>query len=354
MCAYALIIHDRPEPALQALHQALQFADSSGLIAMAVMVRFFRTEALWRQGRWNDALAEITVALSIQEASGLRLLVPITKAAAARVLAGLGRAEDCQTAADEALHLCNALGLDMGLAWVHSARGLLHLGAGRFEQAVASLEHVAILARHLRQPGWLWWHADMVEALHAAGRLAEAKAILASLEVTIASTDTPTWATGARARCRALLRLDPAEDGYRRALETFTTIRAPFEQARTLLLRGRQRLHTGDGPGGYRDLAEARTIFDRLGARDWSAMASAARDEHQPDSLTLTARLSAKELPIALLVGNGATDRAVADQLFISSKTVSYHLGNIYAKLGIRNRAQLAAFVATEAATLLP
>jgi DNA-binding NarL/FixJ family response regulator len=113
-------------------------------------------------------------------------------------------------------------------------------------------------------------------------------------------------------------------------------------------LRGEHRLRSGAGPAGYRDLAAARTTFDRLGARDWSTRASTSRDKPRPVEVALAVELTEKELPVALLVGNGATDRVVGEELFVSTKTVSYHLGNIYRKLGISNRTQLGVLVAAE------
>jgi DNA-binding CsgD family transcriptional regulator len=353
LCAYALIIHDRPEPALRALDRILRYSHDSGRTGLGLMTRILRAEAMWRQGRWNEALAEISLAITVQEASGLRDLVPLAQAVAARVLAGLGRAEECEDHVAAALAMGTAIGVDLSVVWAQSARGLVHLGAGRFERAAETLEGVVARAGHARQPGWLWWQADLIEALHATGRRTEALATLRSLEA-VTTGGTATWASGAVQRSRALLGAGPPgrdpEEDYAGALDTFTAIGVPFEQARTLLLRGVHRIAAGAGPAGYRDLAEARTVFDRLGARDWAERASRARDEQHPGGVSLTSRLTKKELPVALLVGRGATDRAVADELFISTKTVGYHLGNIYAKLGIRNRTQLAALLAAEQA----
>jgi DNA-binding CsgD family transcriptional regulator len=265
------------------------------------------------------------------------------------VLAGLGRADECGAHVDGALAMGTALGIDLSVVWAQSALGLLHLGAGRFSLAAGILEGVVARAGQIRQPGWLWWQADLIEALHATGRHAEAVATLHALEA-ITPPGSGTWASGAVHRGRALLGTGVPEDDYGAALGTFAAIGVPFEQARTLLLRGVHRLATGAAPAGYRDLAEARSIFDRLGARDWAARASSARDEQHAAGVSLAARLTKKELPVALLVGRGATDRAAADELFISTKTVGYHLGNIYAKLGIRNRTQLAGLVAAEEA----
>ena len=64
--------------------------------------------------------------------------------------------------------------------------------------------------------------------------------------------------------------------------------------------------------------------------------------------MTLAEALTPAELRVALCVGGGATNRQAADELFVSAKTVDYHLQNIYPKLGIRSRAQLASVVAAE------
>ena len=344
LCAYALIVHDRPQTAEPALRRLTRFADGSGWTGLAVMTRVLRTEALWRQGRWSEASAEITLAVAVQSAGGLDALVPLTRAMSARVLAGLGRPVD---GADVAAVAGAELGLGPAVAWAHGARGLLHLGAGRHEEAADALGQVAAAMAGVGQPGWFWWQADLVEALHGAGRVEEASHVLTAFSDDAEPTGA-SWASGAVHRCRALVGDEDPEAGYATALDVFTTIGAPFERARTLVLRGEHRRRTGAGPAGSRDLAEARTIFDRLGARHWSARAATARDEPRRGDAPLALRLTGKELPVALLVGNGATDRVVGEELFISTKTVSYHLGNIYRKLGIGNRTQLGVLVAAE------
>jgi len=91
-------------------------------------------------------------------------------------------------------------------------------------------------------------------------------------------------------------------------------------------------------------------VFDRLGARTWSEQASALSDARPTADSALTTRLSPAELRVALLVGRGASNQQAADELFISAKTVDYHLQNVYRKLRLRNRAQLMAIVLTQAA----
>ena len=72
---------------------------------------------------------------------------------------------------------------------------------------------------------------------------------------------------------------------------------------------------------------------------------AAARGEPASAGVSLAARLSQAELRVALAVGQGASNREAAGALFISAKTVDYHLQSIYRKLGLRSRTQLAAIV---------
>jgi DNA-binding CsgD family transcriptional regulator len=109
----------------------------------------------------------------------------------------------------------------------------------------------------------------------------------------------------------------------------------------------------GERRAGATDIARARTIFDRIGARAWSERASRLRGEASRAWASLDSRLSPAELRVAMVVGHGASNRDAADRLFISVKTVDYHLQGIYRKLGLRSRAQLVAIVAGEQANHL-
>jgi DNA-binding CsgD family transcriptional regulator len=153
-------------------------------------------------------------------------------------------------------------------------------------------------------------------------------------------------------RCVGLLGTgDDADARFTSALRGFRSLQAPFEEARTLLLRGRRRLDRGSRRDGALDVAAARTIFDRLGARAWSEQASALRGEIAADSPSLASQLTPAELRVAMAVGRGASNREAAERLFISVKTVDHHLQSVYRKLGLRRRAQLAAVVAADAST---
>jgi DNA-binding CsgD family transcriptional regulator len=151
-------------------------------------------------------------------------------------------------------------------------------------------------------------------------------------------------------RSGALLgRGGPAEDRFAAALAGFRSIGAGFEEARTLLVRGEHRLREGADAEGAKDLATARSMFDRMGARPWSDRASAARGEVAGAERSLASRLTEAELRVALTVGQGLSNRQAAESLYLSVKTVDFHLQGIYRKLGVRNRTQLAAIVHSSA-----
>jgi DNA-binding CsgD family transcriptional regulator len=291
-------------------------------------------------------MAELSQSLSLQEAIRPDQVVPGTLALMARFEAGFGQADSCRA------HVAQVLGvpphIEMFAAIAYSATGLLELGVGRYAQAAAAFDMVVTRAERVGEPGWLWWQADAIEAYTGCRRTGDARRALARLEKEAAATGRA-WALAAAARGRGLLAPDEAADNeLTTALEGFGNVGSPFEEARTLLVRGQRRIRRGAPESGARDVAAARTVFDRLGARAWSERASAIRGEASGADTSLTSRLTAAELRVAMVVGHGASNREAADQLFISTKTVDYHLQSIYRKLGLRSRTQLMTLVLTD------
>ena len=130
----------------------------------------------------------------------------------------------------------------------------------------------------------------------------------------------------------------------------------PFERARTLLAYGR-RLHRARRRAEARErLASALGGFERLGARAWAepgrgraARGRRARRRREPDDSALTPQ----ELRVAAAVRRGASNRDIAADLFLSPKTVEFHLRQIYRKLDVHSRTQLVAALAAEKDTAL-
>ena len=123
----------------------------------------------------------------------------------------------------------------------------------------------------------------------------------------------------------------------------------PVAQPSARLRRSRQRVRARE------ELREAIDLFDQVGAGPWAEQASvelAATGEtaRRRDASTLDA-LTPQELQIALLLGAGRTTREAAASLFLSPKTIEYHLRSIYRKLGVNSRAALAAALAAREST---
>jgi len=120
-----------------------------------------------------------------------------------------------------------------------------------------------------------------------------------------------------------------------------------FERARTQLVYGARLRRTGQRVRAREQLRAAHATFEQLGASPWAALARtelAATGEtaRRRDPATLD-ELTPQELNVALLLANGKTTREAAAALFLSPKTIEYHLRNVYRKLDISSREQLAA-----------
>jgi DNA-binding CsgD family transcriptional regulator len=376
LCAYAYMACGDVNRALDLLSIVIEHSDASGMLGRSVVARMARAEALWRRGRWAESLAQLSHLRSLlQSTNNHPTSRAFTSAVLTRLEAGLGHEEACRRYAAETLEASRPLGIHHLTAWAVSGLGLLELGAGRYAAAAGHFDEVASLAIQIGEPGFLWWHGDAIEAYLGCGRIADARDLLDRLNQVVDATQRP-WARAVAERCAALLATsveagvgggprevrtldedeDPPEDPcdrLTRAQTGFAELDAPFEEARTLLASGERRIAAGDRRGGATDVARARTIFDRLGARAWSERASRLRGEANRRWASLDARLTPAELRVAMVVGHGASNRDAAQELFISVKTVDYHLQAIYRKLGLRSRAQLVAIVAGEQASSL-
>ena len=157
----------------------------------------------------------------------------------------------------------------------------------------------------------------------------------------------PSFALGQAARCEALVAPDAAtaEREFERAIALHASHRRPLDEARTRLLYGeflRRERRRADARGHLRAALEG---FAALGAHLFTERASSelratGETARRRDPSTLD-QLTPQELQVARLVSTGASNRDVAGQLFLSPRTVEYHLRKIFQKLAIGSRAEL-------------
>jgi DNA-binding CsgD family transcriptional regulator len=153
---------------------------------------------------------------------------------------------------------------------------------------------------------------------------------------------------GMLARCRAVLAEDADEaDGlFRQALELHANDAPPYERARTQLAYGERLRRDRRKIEARAQLRAAHEIFDGLGAAPWAERArgelnATGESARRRDASTID-ELTPQELRIAMLVAAGASNREVAAQIFVSPKTVEYHLRKVFMKLGVASRVELA------------
>ena len=218
-------------------------------------------------------------------------------------------------------------------------------GLSRYEDALAAAEQAAGAARGLGPSIWLL--AELIEAAARSGQPERATGPLARLaEITqAAGTD---WALGTHARVAALLAPgDTAEQLYREAIERLSHVKTRATLARAHLLYGEWLRHAHRRADAREQLRAAYTMLSDIGME---AFAERARREllatgetvRKPAVETLD-ELTPQEAQVARLASGGQTNPEIGAQLFLSPRTVEWHLGKVFGKLGISSRKELRA-----------
>ena len=236
-----------------------------------------------------------------------------------------------------------ARGEGQWLTVAHWAAAMLNNGLGRYDDALAAAEQGCEYPDELGLATW-----SMVELIEAAARTGQperATGALRRLAETTSAAGTD-WALGVQARSRALLSEgESAERLYREALERLSRTRVRAELARAHLLYGewlRRQKRRVDAREQLRD------AYEMLTAMGMEGFAERARRELLATGETIRKRapgtaveLTPQEAEIARLAGSGHTNPEISTQLFISPRTVEWHLRKVFAKLGISSRKEL-------------
>jgi DNA-binding CsgD family transcriptional regulator len=298
--------------------------------------------------RWNAAGVNYDEAIRLARETGQRTELAATLTSLAWLEARQGHERAARLHAEEGRRLCGELGVGLYGIWAIQALGDLELGLGRPAEAI---EHYTDQLAEMRARGIadvdLSPAPELVEAYLRLGRRDEADAA-AAVYVADAQAKGQPWALARAARCRGLL----AEDGkldthFEEALAHHARTPDVFETARTQLAYGARLRRARQRVRARKQLRAAHAAFDRLGAESWAELAAAelaatGETARRRDASTL-GDLTPQELQIALLLADGKTTREAAAAVFLSPKTVEYHLRHVYQKLGIRSRDELTA-----------
>jgi DNA-binding CsgD family transcriptional regulator len=228
-----------------------------------------------------------------------------------------------------------------GLGQVSWLTALAHNGHGHYDEALEAARHAC---EHEDVMAYGWGLAELIEAGVRAGRPDEAAAALDRLSERTQASGTA-WALGIEARCRALL--GDGESCYQESIERLGRSRAAVELARSRLLYGEWLRRENRRVDARELLRAAHESFSRMGA---AAFAERARREllatgetvHRVTADTRDA-LTPQELQVARLAREGRTNPEIGAQLFISPRTVEYHLRKVFRKLDVNTRKELRA-----------
>jgi DNA-binding CsgD family transcriptional regulator len=260
------------------------------------------------------------------------------------LIAAYEGAEDrCRALATEARELAAAHGFAFVDALADWALLHVELGLGQADEALQRAREISTSAVSF------FAALDRIEAAVRVGERETARSWLAAFEPW-AQYGGAAWARAVALHAHALLAEDEqeAERLYQKALAVHAEGSRPFERARTELAYGECLRRARRRVDARAHLRTSLEIFERLGATLW---AERARVELRASGQTARKRnpstrgdLTAQELQIAQFVASGLSNREVAAQLFLSPRTIAFHLRNIFRKLGINSRTQLARF----------
>jgi DNA-binding CsgD family transcriptional regulator len=292
-------------------------------------------------GRWTAASAALCEGAELALQTGQHQVIAHMRAELALIAGLRGDEVGCRSVAAESRSLAGAKRLVHVEQTSHWA--LLSLELGRGDANAALLEALKVN----RRPVMLWAALDRIEAAVRAGEPDTAERWLAELEAWAHSADLP-WQRAVVAHCRGLLADD--EDEVERLLQVALdwhgdSLRS-FYRARTELALGEHLRRRRRRVEAREHLRLALDTFENLDAQHW---AERARQELRASGQTARRRdpasrdkLSPQEVQIAGFVAQGLSNREVASQLFLSPRTVDFHLRSIFRKLGITSRMQLA------------
>lgn len=324
--------------------RALDRARQATAIAVVPQALRLLASSDFDRARWRSAYAAAGEAVELGRELEQHTTVCACLGVLADIDAAAGNAESCRAHAAAAIEIAIERGLGFYRERAERALGRLELALGRTAQAIEKLEHVyARLARAGNceanvTPAW-----DLVEAYARTGSLEAACELLAGAEQAM-----PPAAAGEEAairRCHGIVGDDSSfEASFQRALALHDADPFPFERARTELAYGERLRRAGQRKRAREQLHAALVVFDDLGAGLWSARARselAATGERLRPAAVARESLTPREMQVALAVAEGASNRETAAALYLTPKTVEYHLTRVYRKLGLRSRAEL-------------
>ena len=292
-------------------------------------------------GDFEGAASVVAESDSVAAATGSRI-GPYTLL---RLRALQGQEAEASATIAKATELAAETGQGMATAWASWAAATLENGLGRYAEAAAAAQKAM---SDSRDPSMIMWSLpELVEAAARSGQVPLATDALARLSETTrpVGTDSP---LGIEARSRALLTQgDGAEDLYREAIDRLGRTRLRPDFARAHLVYGEWLRRRGRRVDARVQLRAAHDLFELIGMEAFGERARrelvATGETVRKRSVETLDQLTPQELQIARLAGDGRTNQEIGAELFLSPRTVEWHLRKVFAKLGVVSRKELRA-----------
>ncbi|MFE6365459.1 AAA family ATPase [Streptomyces sp. NPDC057806] len=332
------------------LREAFAAHRRGGLPYAALVALGFLTDAAYRAGQWDEAIAHGTHAVSLAEDTDQISILTVVHAVTAYPLAGRGDFEAAQAHTESAAEHARVLSDVNDDAFAATAGALVHTARGEHEKVIERLSPFlgpGIVHRYgIDEPGLVAWRPLLCEALIRTGRADDAQSVLAPYERRAAERNRP-LEQAAAARCRGLVeealgRSQAAGEAFRDGLRHCAQGDGCWEEALLHLAYGTFLRRLGRRRNAAAELEAAHRIFGHLRATPY--LDRCERELTACGHVTVRPRgaphpvLTPQELTVARLAVQGLTNQQIARELVLSVKTIEYHLGNTYGKLGITSR----------------
>ncbi|MFF5083999.1 ATP-binding protein [Actinoplanes sp. NPDC000266] len=317
--------------------QAIVFARQIGALSMLPTALAFRAGNLVMLGRFSDASGLLDECAAVAAAT----TIPVIPSAALTLAAYRGREREATELFERTRADARARGQGRMLGLTAYAEAVLRNGLGQYDAALtAAREGVT----YPDPAAYQWTLGELVEAAVRAGQPAVAAEARERLRVRTSAVGND-WALAAQALAGALL--EPSDELFREAVARFGAATMPVPQMRARLLYGEWLRRDNRRAEARVELRAAHEAFTTMGAE---AFAERAGRELTATGETVRARtpgvpvdLTAQEGQIARLAVAGRTNAEIAAALFLSPRTVEWHLRKVFTKLGIGSRRELAA-----------
>ncbi|MFI8193910.1 LuxR C-terminal-related transcriptional regulator [Streptomyces sp. NPDC085946] len=341
---------DQPEAARRRLEAAVPTVYQMGSTRISLWAQGWLARTQFALGAWPETLETVQCAAARLAEVRIELVRPLVHWTGAQIHALRGdwaAADDHVAEAAADLHHYEVMLIPACLARAQVAEA-----RGDYERVAEALSPLVQLTARgsIDEPGFWPWPDVYANALVLTGRLDEAEALLAPYEELAARRGRRSAQARlglARGRLTAARGdIDTARKEFDQALTHLEHLPLPYDRARVGFAYGQTLRRAGKRREADAVLKNVRDTYATLGARTYVERCDRelqAGGLHVSRAASHLSRLTPQEQAVARLVAAGATNQQAALELFISVKTVQYHLTHVYAKLGIRSRSELAA-----------